>query len=127
MDWLGSMREYLRHYLAETNFIRAIQDEPKLQDQRKPMVIDGRITLIAAELQAYINKTTFQNLSIPKITGALSALGAKSLRVRGAKFNSQSRWVLPAPGDHSGELQEENCFDPAEYHQHEGDAHVTIN
>ncbi|HTU00359.1 MAG TPA: hypothetical protein VMG58_01035, partial [Candidatus Sulfotelmatobacter sp.] len=127
MDWLGSMRQYLQHYLAETNFIRAIEEEPKLQDQRKPMVINGRISLIASELQAYINKTTFQNLSIPKITGALSALGAKSRRVRGPKFNSQSRWVLPGPGDHSGELDQENCFDPANYPTHEGDANVTIN
>ena len=124
MDWLGSMRQYLQHYLAETNFIRAIEEEPKLQDQRKPMVLNGRITLIAAELQAYINKTTFQNLSIIKIAGALSAMGAKGIRVRGPKVKDQSRWALPSPGDHSGELQEENCFDPADYPHHEGDAYT---
>jgi len=125
MDWTGSMRQYLHHYLKETNFIRAIEDEPKLQDQRKPMVVNGRVTLIAAELQGYINKTTFQFLSINKITGALSALGARSMRVRGSKFKDQSRWALPAPGDHKGELQEDHCFDPNDYPHHEGD-HCTI-
>lgn len=42
----------------------------------------------------------------------LSALGAKSIRVRGLKFKEQSRWVLP-----SGE------FEPTEYVEKEvGDA-----
>ncbi len=125
MHWLGAMRQYLQSYLTETNFIRSVEEELKLQDQRKPMVINGRITIIAAELQGYINKTTFQNLSINKIAADLSAMGAKSLRVRGSKFKDQSRWALPGPEDHKGEVLE-NRFDPADYPQHEGDRHVTV-
>ena len=81
--------------LTETNFIRSVEEELKIQDQRKPMVINGRITIIAAELQSYINKNWFQNLSVIKVAEMLSALGAKSIRVRGSKFKDQSRWALP--------------------------------
>jgi len=125
MHWLGAMRQYLQNYLTETNFIRSVEEELKIQDQRKPMVINGRITIIAAELQSYINKNWFQNLSVIKVAGMLSALGAKSIRVRGSKFKDQSRWALPLPGDHKDEVPG-NCFDPADYPQHEGDGHVTV-
>jgi hypothetical protein len=52
----------------------------------------------------YINKTTFQNLSIKAVASMLGVLGGKSIRVRGPKFKEQSRWILPV-----------DQFDPAEY------------
>jgi hypothetical protein len=126
MHWMGAMREQLDHYLAETNFIRAIEEEQRIQDQRKPMVINGRITVIAKEVQTYVNKTTFQNLSVRQVAGALSAMGAKSIRVRGPKFKDQSRWALPNALDHKDEKPGE-CFDPADYPQTKGESHVTVH
>lgn len=108
MEWEGAARMYLQHYLAETNFIPAIEGQ-RLQEQRKPLVRDGEITVCASDVQVYVNKTTFQNLSVKAVAGMLSAIGAQSIRVRGPKFKDQSRWVLPI-----------NEFDPAEYPQNEG-------
>ncbi len=105
MEWEGAARMYLQHYLAETDFIPNIEGQ-RLQDQRKPMVIGGQITVCASHVQTYVNKTTFQNLSVKAVAGMLSALGAESIRVRGPKFKDQSRWVLPV-----------NEFDPQEYPQ----------
>jgi hypothetical protein len=108
MEWEGAARMYLQHYLAETGFIPSVEGQ-RLQEQRRPMVIDGSVTVCASDLQVYVNKTTFQTLSVKAVAGMLSALGATSVRVRGAKFKDQSRWVLPFPE-----------FNPAEYPQHEG-------
>jgi hypothetical protein len=108
VEWEGAARMYLQHYLAETGFIPSI-DGQRLQDQRKPMIIDGEITVCTSDLQTYVNKTTFQNLSVKAVAGMLSALGARSIRVRGPKFKDQSRWVLPVAE-----------FDSAEYRQTEG-------
>ena len=102
VEWEGATRMYLQHYLAETGFIPSVEDQ-RIQDQRRPMVIDGRITVCASDLQVYVNKTTFQTLSVKAVAGMLSALGARSTRHRGAKFKEQSRWVLPEE------------FDPADY------------
>ena len=116
MEWEGAARMYLQHYLAETNFIPAIEGQ-RLQEQRKPLVRDGEITVCASDVQVYVNKTTFQNLSVKAVAGMLSAIGAQSIRVRGPKFKDQSRWVLPI-----------NEFDPAEYPQNEGGTtHDTVN
>jgi hypothetical protein len=108
MEWEGAARMYLQHYLSETGFIPSIEGQ-RLQDQRKPMVIGDAITVCASDLQTYVNKTTFQALSVKAVAGMLSALGAKSIRIRGPKYKDQSRWMLPV-------LE----FDPAEYRPHEG-------
>lgn len=103
MEWEGAARMYIQHYLSETGFIQSIEGQ-RVQEQRRPMVIDDRITICASDIQVYVNKTMFQNLSVKAIAGMMAALGAKSMRVRGQGFKEQSRWVLP---------QEE--FDPREY------------
>ncbi|MBI4465349.1 MAG: hypothetical protein HY647_11650, partial [Acidobacteria bacterium] len=90
-------------YLSETAFIPSIKGQP-VQSARKPMILNGRIAICASDLQIYINKTTFQNLSMKAVASMLAALGGKSLRVRGQQFRDQSRWVLP-----------ESEFSPAEY------------
>ena len=110
-EWEGATRMYLYSYLKETSFIPCIEEQ-RLQDQRKPMLIDGKITICASDFQTYVNKTTFQNLSVKAITGMLSAIGATGgKRMRGTGYKEQSRWVLPVAE-----------FDPAEYPQHEGGA-----
>jgi len=95
MEWEGAARMYIQHYLSETGFIQLIEGQ-RVQEQRRPMVIDARITICASDIQVYVNKTMFQNLSVKAIAGMLAALGSKSMRVRGQGFKEQSRWVLPA-------------------------------
>jgi len=68
------------------------------------MIIEGHVALNASELQTYINRTTFQNLSVKAVASMLAAMGGKQIRLRGRKFREQSRWLLPA-----------DDFDPAEY------------
>ena len=102
VEWEGAARMYLQHYLSETGFIPTVEDQ-RIQDQRRPMVLGGMITVCAGDLQVYVNKTTFQALSVKAVAGMLSALGARSTRHRGTKFKEQSRWVLPEE------------FDPADY------------
>jgi len=107
-EWEGATRMYLHSYLQETSFIPSIEGQ-RLQDQRKPMVIDGRITICASDFQTYVNKTTFQNLSVKAVTGMLSALGATGgRRMRGTGYKEQSRWELPVAE-----------FDPTEYPQND--------
>jgi hypothetical protein len=103
MEWDGASRTYVAQYLAETGFIESI-DGQTVQNQRKPMVIDGRIAINASDLQVYVNKTTFQNLSVKAIASMLAVMGGKQMRVRGQRFREQSRWLLPI-----------EQFDPSEY------------
>lgn len=105
-EWEGAARMYVSQYLSETGFIDAIEGQP-VQNQRKPVVLDGKIGICASDLQMYVNKTTFQTLSVKAVASMLGALGGKSVRVRGAKFREQSRWMLPV-----------DQFDPAEYSPH---------
>jgi hypothetical protein len=103
IEWEGAARMYVAHYLAETGFIDTLEGQ-QVQNQRKPILLDGKVAVCASDLQMYVNKTTFQNLSIKAVASMLGVLGGKSIRVRGAKFKEQSRWILPV-----------DQFDPAEY------------
>jgi hypothetical protein len=102
-EWEGAARMYVAQYLSETGFIDAIEGQP-LQNQRKPVLHDGKVGICASDLQMFVNKTTFQNLSVKAVASMLAVLGGKSIRVRGAKFKEQSRWILPV-----------DQFDPDEY------------
>jgi hypothetical protein len=103
LQYEGAARMYIGHYLAETAFIPSVEGQ-MAQNLRKPMVLDGRITVCASDLQMYINKTTLQNLAVRAVAAMLSAIGAKTVRVRGKKIREQGRWELP--------LEE---FDPGDY------------
>ena len=103
MEFEGAARMYIAQYLSDTAFISSI-DEQTVPNARRPTVINRQIAICASDLQMYVNKTTFQNLSVKAVVSMLAALGAKSVRVRGAKFREQSRWVLP-----------ESEFKPCEY------------
>ncbi len=94
VEWVGATRLYLQNYLAETNFIPSIEGQ-RIQEQRMPTLLEGKISICASDFQMYVNRTTSQNLSVKALTGMLSALGAKSIRVRGNQFKEQSRWLLP--------------------------------
>jgi hypothetical protein len=102
-EWEGAARMYVTHYLSETGFIDTLEGQ-QVQNQRKPILLDSKVAICASDLQMYVNKTTFQNLSIKAVASMLGVLGGKSVRVRGAKFKEQSRWILPV-----------DQFDPAEY------------
>jgi len=110
MEWEGAARTYVAQYLAETGFIESI-DGQTVQNQRKPMFIDGHIAINASDLQIYVNKTTFQNLSVKAIASMLSVMGGKQMRLRGQRFREQSRWLLPVeqfdPSEYSARSQEE--------------------
>ena len=103
LEYEGAALMHIRQYLAEMTFIPSIEGQ-LVQNIRKPLVRDERVTLCASDLQMFINKTTLQNLTVRAVASMLSAIGAKTVRVRGNKIREQSRWELP--------LSE---FDPRDY------------
>ena len=102
-EWEGAARMYVTQYLSETGFIEVVEKQ-MVQNQRKPMVIDGRIAICSSDLQIYIGRTMFQNLTVKAVGSMLKALGGKHIRVRGSRHKEQSRWSLPI-----------NEFDPEDY------------
>ena len=85
IEWEGAARMYVAQYLSETGFIDTLEGQP-VQNQRKPIVLDGKVAICASDLQMYVNKTTFQTLSVKAV--AVDALGAGRQRasaVRGAE------------------------------------------
>jgi hypothetical protein len=104
-EFEGSMRVYLGHYLTETAFIPSIEGQPS-HAVRRPMLIDGHIAVNSLDLQLYVNKTFAQSLSVKAVASMLSAIGARSIRVRGPQVREQGRWLLPL-----------DQFDPAEFTQ----------
>jgi hypothetical protein len=99
----GAMRMYLEQYLTDVAFIPTIDGQPS-NTSRRPMLIDGQIAVNSAGLQLFINKTFVQNLSVKAVASMLAAIGAKNVRIRGAKNREQGRWLLPT-----------NQFNPADY------------
>lgn len=102
-EFEGAMRVNLGHYLTETAFIPAIEGQPS-HAIRRPMIIGDQIAVNSVDLQLYLNKTFGQNLSVKAIASMLFAIGAQSIRVRGAKIREQGRWLLPR-----------DQFDPADF------------
>ncbi len=102
-EWEGAARMYISQYLSETGFIDIVEEQ-MVQNQRRPMVIEGRIAICASDLQIYIGKTMFQTLTVKAVASMLKVLGGKHIRVRGSKHKEQSRWSLP--------IEE---FDPVDY------------
>ena len=94
MEWEGAARMYLQHYLSETGFIPSIEGQ-RIQDQRRPMVMDGKITVCACDVQVYVNKTTFQDFPSKPSRGCCRPSAQRACGYRGARFKEQSEWVLP--------------------------------
>jgi len=103
-EWEGSTRAYVERYLAETGFIPSI-DSQGVQGQRKPMIVDGQITISSSDFQMYVNRTHGQNLSVKMVASMIAAIGGKAMRVRGAGFKEQKRWALPAEDFDPGQYQ----------------------
>jgi hypothetical protein len=107
-EFEGAMRANLWHYLTETAFIPSIEGQPS-HAIRRPMIIGEQIAVNSVDLQLYLNKTFGQNLSVKAIASMLSAIGAESIRVRGAKIREQGRWLLAAdqfaPSDFTAQAQ----------------------
>ena len=102
-EFEGGARANLLDYLLETDFIPSIEGQ-RVQDQRRPMISDGRILVSSSDFKDYLNRTKNLGISGKAAASMLGAIGAKkSPRLRSNKFRSQSRWVLP-PAD----------FNPAE-------------
>ena len=94
-EFEGGARVHLLDYLTETDFIPSVEGQ-RVQDQRKPLIIDRCIAISSSDFQSYLNKTKALNLSVRAAASMLGALGAKKRRLPGGKFNRQSRWALPA-------------------------------
>ena len=108
-EFEGAMRVNLGLYLTETAFIPSIEGQPS-HAIRRPMIIGEQIAVNSVDLQLYLNKTFGLNLSVKAIASMLSAIGAQSIRVRGAKIREQGRWLLPVdqfePADFTAQAQE---------------------
>lgn len=102
-EFEGSARCHLLDYLRETDFIPSIEGQ-RVQEQRRPMIVGGHITVCSSDFAAYLNKTKAMNLSPKAAASMLGALGAKKTdKFRNTRLNRQSRWALPMP-----------AFDPQE-------------
>lgn len=102
MDLEGRALMYISQYLRETGFIDSIEGQNS-QNARKPLILDGFITVCSNEIQLYVSKTTGQNVPISAITSMLSVVGAIGFRFH-RKAADQTRWKLSA-----------TLFDPAQY------------
>jgi hypothetical protein len=90
-------------YLSETGFIESVETA-EVQNQKKPILKDGRVAVNTTDVSNYATKTLYKNITSKAVASMLRALGAEQFRLCGRKFKEQSRWLLP--------LEE---FDPADY------------
>lgn len=100
--WEESARDAVGRYLEDNGFIEDIATAHP-QYRGKPIIKDGRIAINTTDFHGWINRTTFQNMSVKALASQLAAMGAVQKRVTG-KHREQSRWLLPV--EH---------FDPADY------------
>jgi hypothetical protein len=102
----GGARNDILDYLTESDFIGAIEGQ-RVQDQKKPMIVDGRISIASPDFAAYLEKTKGRKTSPKYAASMLNVVGAqKTQRLRSSQYGSQTRWALPLPApDRAG-------FDP---------------
>jgi len=94
----GGARQDVLDYLDETEFIPSIEGQ-RVQDQKRPMIVDGRIAISSTDFARYIEKTHNRKTSAKSAAAMLGVLGAvKTRRLRSSKYASQTRWALPLPG-----------------------------
>jgi hypothetical protein len=93
----GGSRNDILDYLTETDFIAAIEGQ-RIQDQKKPMVVDGRITVTSTDFANYLEKTKGRKTSARSAASMLNVVGARRTeRLRSSQYASQTRWALPVP------------------------------
>lgn len=109
-QWEESARDTVARYLDDNGFIDDIASAHP-QYRGKPVIIDGRIAINTTDFHAWINKTTFQNLSVKALASMLGAMGAEQRRITG-KHRDQSRWLLPlahfGPADYQKGAQQQS-------------------
>jgi len=104
----GGARNDILDYLTETDFIAAIEGQ-RIQDQKKPMIVVGRISVASSDFASYLEKTKGRKTSPKAAASMLNVVGAsKTQRLRSSKYASQTRWALPLP------LLDRPGFDPRE-------------
>jgi hypothetical protein len=101
-NWEASARDTVGRYLECNHFIEDVASAHP-QYRGRPIVKWGRIAINTTDFHGWINRTTFQNMSVKALASMLSAMGAEQKRVTG-KHREQSRWLLPL--EH---------FNPADY------------
>jgi hypothetical protein len=95
-DVEDSARALLIDYLREADFIPSIEGQ-RIQDQRRPMIAGGRITVCSSDFADCLNETKGMALSPKRAASILRAVGAKKTdKFRNTRLNRQSRWWLPA-------------------------------
>lgn len=92
-NWEASARDTVGRYLECNHFIEDIASAHP-QYRGRPIVKWGRIGINTTDFHGWINRTTFQNMSVKALASMLSAMGAEQRRVTG-KHREQSRWLLP--------------------------------
>jgi len=93
----GGARNDILDYLTETDFIPAIEGQ-RIQDKKKPMILDGKSTIASPDLAAYLDKTKGRKTSAKYAASMLNVVGArKTDRLRSSQYASQTRWALPLP------------------------------
>ena len=109
MEWEGAARMYL-HALPLRNRLHPVDRGPEAPGSAEADRARRQGLRLHVRLPDLREQDHVPNLSVKAVAGMLSALGAKSIRVRGVKFKDQCRWVLPV-----------SEFDPEEYKpQNEG-------
>jgi hypothetical protein len=92
---VGAGQMYIERYLSETPFIDA-EEEQTNQTKLKPAVYEGQIAIRAFELQQHMARLSPEKPVLKEVTAMLSALGAKSTRLKRTRLRDQTRWLLPA-------------------------------
>ncbi len=108
-DFEGNAHACLLDYLREVNFIPSIEGQ-RIQDQRQPMVVGGRITVCSSDFAAYLNKTKGLGVTTKAAASMLRAVGAKRTeQFRNSRLNRQMRWVLALPDFDPKEIRPETA------------------
>jgi len=76
-----------------------------VQDQRKPMIADSRITVCSSDFAAYLNKTKAMNLSTKAAASMLGAVGARRTRIQAHEGESPVAVGAPPPGLRPAEIR----------------------
>lgn len=106
-DFAGRTRLLIERYLAENEPL-AHEDVMQPHLARKPVVIEGQVTICGDDLRAHILRTGSEAIPPAQMASMLIALGACSKRFKCGSLRDQSRWVLPA-----------ELFAPETFQQHE--------
>jgi len=93
----GKCTAWLKEYLADQPFIAQIEGTP-VQNQKLPMVYEGRIVVHTDAYSAWLTKHHHGDYSSNKAATMLKVLGAEvTKKFRNSRYNRQMRWVLPLP------------------------------